>query len=332
MISDDRSTYTNPVAPEGHDPWVIQHEGTYYYCYSHEDSIWVNQSDDLVEAVQFSGRAVWTPAPGGAYASLLWAPELHMVDGRWYIYVAACDGPNENHRMVALVCDTPDGDFTLVGKLAPQTDRWAIDGTVLPCGERNYFIWSGWEGTDNVAQHLYIAEMASPVELKGERVKISSPEYDWERNRGTPSSDPNEEPFVDDNMPFINEGPQVLVREGRVFVVYSASGSWCDDYCLGLLELVGADPLQTEAWRKHPVQVFGATANVHGPGHACFTKSPDGSEDWIVYHTAARKGGKWNRQTRMQRFDWDCSGLPVFGYPLPTGIPFPTPAGTPQLV
>ena len=85
-------TITNPVAPVGHDPWVIQDDGVYYYCYSHRGRIWVSRSQTIQEAVQFEGQQVWRPEPGQAYSRELWAPELHQLGGWWYIYVAADDG------------------------------------------------------------------------------------------------------------------------------------------------------------------------------------------------------------------------------------------------
>jgi GH43 family beta-xylosidase len=305
--------FTNPVAPDGHDPWVIKEGGIYYYCYADKGKIWVNQSRDLLEALQFSGKQVWAPQENKPYSRQLWAPELHKVGNSWYIYVAASDGKNEHHRMFVLQSDKPDGRFQMMGKIATPSDKWAIDGTVLFLGEQIYFIWSGWEGDENVAQHLYIAEMASPTKLKGERVLISSPEFPWEKIRGPKEKD-------NAHLPYINEGPQVLQRNGRTFVVYSASGSWTDHYCLGMLTLVNDDPMQAESWQKSPAPVFRSANKVFAPGHASFTKSPGGKEDWIVYHCAKHPGAKWNRETRMQPFNWDAQGNPFFGEPVPAGM------------
>ncbi len=311
-IASGQTTLTNPVAPDGHDPWVIQDDGVYYYCYSHRGRICVNVATTIQDAVQFTGTSVWRPEPDQPYSKELWAPELHKLDGRWYIYVAADNGHNENHRMYVLQArtDDPTGSFDMAGKIADATDKWAIDGTVLAHNNRLYFVWSGWEGDVNVQQNLYIAPMKDPLSIDGPRSLISKPQYDWEEI----------------GKPLINEGPEVLKHDGNVFIIYSASGSWTDDYCLGQLKLIGDDPLDPNAWEKKKTPVFGSTGTVFGPGHASFTKSPDGTEDWIVYHTAKRKGAGWDRHTRMQRFTWTITGNPCFGYPVSDGIEIAAPS------
>jgi GH43 family beta-xylosidase len=303
---------SNPVAPEGHDPWITQADGVYYYCYSHRSGIWVNSGLRIENAVRFDGREVWRPTRGMSYSRELWAPEMHRLEGRWYIYLAADDGNNENHRIYVLEADTndPAGDYTMRGKITDPSDKWAIDGTVMQHGGRLYFIWSGWEGDTNVAQNLYIASMKDPLSIDGPRSLISRPEYDWEQV----------------GKPLVNEGPEVLTHEGDVFIIYSASGSWTDNYCLGQLKLVGNDPLDPASWQKKNTPVFGSTATVFSPGHASFARSPDGTEDWIIYHAAKRQGAGWDRNTRMQRFTWDLEGNPCFGYPVSEGVPIPAPS------
>lgn len=308
------NTFVNPVAPNGADPWVVQHEGNYYYCYSRGGSIWVSKSERLVDVVAQRGRRVWTPERNQPWSRSLWAPELHFLRGKWYIYVAADDGDNANHRMYVLEATAADplARFELRGKITDPTDRWAIDGTVLQMpDDRLYFIWSGWEGTENVAQHLYIAPMRDPLTISGARVGLSRPEHDWEK-RG---------------QPLVNEGPQVLWNGTNLFLIYSASGSWGDDYCLGQLTWTGGDVLDPKAWVKKPTPVFAGTEAVISPGHASFTQSRDGMENWIVYHVAKHRGAGWNRQVQMQPFTWNADGSPNFGVPIAAGVPLPLPGG-----
>ena len=306
-------TFRNPILPApSADPWVTFQNGEYFYCEGrHQDSIYIRKALNFTELEQDPGTLVWSAPAFGANANALWAPELHRIHGRWYIYYAADDGLNENHRMWVLeaLTDDPLGPYRCRGAL--ETSGWAIDGTVLTMDDGSlFFIWSGWPGKENGLQNLYIAPMANPWTLAGSRVLIARPEAAWES--------------VD--MP-ICEGPQVLTRDGRVFIIYSASGSWTVDYCLGLLELTGADPLDHSNWQRRGC-VFKKNDHVWGIGHCSFTKSPDGAEDWIVYHAKSKRKKGWNdRNVRAQRFTWTEEGLPNFGDPLPVGVQIQQPSG-----
>lgn len=301
----------NPVARYGNDPWVIQKNGLYYYCYSYLGGIWINVDRTLQGAVQIGGTKIWAPEGDSPYSKNIWGPELHFLQDRWYVYFAADDGRTENHRMYVLESKTQDplGKYAFSGKISDQSDQLAIDGTVLEHAGQLYFIWSGWEGYEEVQQNLYIAQMKDPKTIVGARKLISKPEYNWEK--------------VD--RPFINEAPAVLKNQGHVFVIYSASGSWGDNYCLGQLELTGKNPLNRESWTKTQRPVFKGTSTVFSPGAASFVKSPNGKEDWMVYHTAIRRSAGWDRDVNIQRFTWDIDGNPSFGRP-EKFVGFPAPS------
>ena len=313
MSAQAASTFFNPILSDGADPWVVRHDdGYYYYTQTTGSDISLWRTKDLTDLENAERKVVWSPDPGAGNGSHLWAPELHLLDGRWYIYFAASDGDMTCQRMHVLQSrgEDPFGEYgfpvdTRQGKVSDASDKWAIDGTVLDYRGGRYFIWSGWEGDVNEQQRIYIARMASPWQLVGPRVEISRPELLWERI-GTPQ---------------VNEAPQVLLSPGgRLFLLYSASGSWTDDYCLGLLELAGEDPMNPTHWTKRPQPVFSKdeAVEVYGPGHnGFFTDS--GGQPWLIYHAAKFKGAGWNREIHMQPFDWDEQGLPQFGIPAGTG-------------
>lgn len=300
-----QTTFTNPIG-NGADPWVVFWQGQYYLTQS-GGNIQVSRAPRLQDVARAAYVRVWTPPATGMWSREIWAPEIHYLSGKWYGYVAADDGVNDNHRMYVMEGTTqdPQGPMVFKTKINALTDRWAIDGSVLTIAGNNYFIWSGWEGTVNIRQNIYIAAMSNPWTISGERVLLSTPEFAWEMQGGSPS---------------INEGPQTLYHGNDAFIIYSASGSWSDYYCLGQLRLVGSNPLDSTAWRKSTVPVFSPTAQVFGPGHCSFAKSPDGTEDWILYHAAIASGAGWNRNLRMQRFTWNADGSPNFGTPIPEGV------------
>jgi GH43 family beta-xylosidase len=303
-------TFKNPLGV-GADPFVIQWNGNYYMTMTTDgSSVAISRAQALQDIHPNSPGSdtlvVWSAPPGTNYSAEVWAPELHFLDGKWYIYVAASDGNNDNHRMHVLERDAADpfGPFVYKAQLAPTVDRWAIDGTVLEWQGNRYFVWSGWPGFSNGQQNLYIAQMLNPWTLRGDRVMISAPLYGWETH----------------GMP-INEGPQILIHDGKLHIIYSASGFWTPQYALGRLTYNGTGSLLNPAsWTKAPQPVFQSGNGVVGVGHASFTKSPDGTEDWIVYHAhrnPAGPPGEEIRDVRIQPFTFFADDTPNFGPPLP---------------
>lgn len=301
--------FNNKLANSGNDPWVIWHEESrsYYYCYAEGGGVCVAQMDNIYDLSEAKGVTVWTPDSSmPEYSQEIWAPELHFIDEKWYIYVAADDGDNFNHRMLCLegTGKSPLMDFEFKSVLRAKTDRWAIDGTVFEYNEKLYFVWSGWEGVTNVSQNLYIAQMKNPWTIEGERVCVSKPTEDWEKV----------------GNPLVNEGPTVIQYEGKVHILYSASGSWTDDYCLGLLTLSGRNPLAENAWKKSEEPVFSKTDKIFGPGHASVTTSPDGNRWYLIYHANEQSGTGWaGRSIWAKEFTFNRNEYPVFGEPMPVG-------------
>ena len=291
---------------------MVYHEGFYYYAESrNQHSLHIMKARSPVEIGKDEGEMIWEAPMVGGNSKAVWAPELHRLNGKWYIYYAADNGLNENHRMWVLesLSDDPQGGYRCRGSM--ETGGWAIDGTVLTMDDgQMYFIWSGWPGEVNGLQNLYIAPMSNPWTLSGPRVLLASPEQDWE--------------CVD--MP-ICEGPQILKKNGKVFLIYSASGSWTVDYCLGMLAFKGGNVLDAGNWQKCG-QVFKKTDSVLGTGHCSFVTSPDGREDWILFHTKTKYKKGWNdRNVHAQPFTWTEDGFPHFGTPIAAGVPIEVPSG-----
>ena len=154
--------------------------------------------------------------------------------------------------------------------------------------------------------------------IAGKRVRLcANDDYLWERVGETAAGRG------------LHEAPQVLQRNGRTFIVYSCSGSWQPTYKLGLLALrPGGDPLNPSDWTKHPQPVFQPNRHhLRRRATACFVKSPDGTEDWILYHAKMDRQDGWRRAIHAQPFRWTPEGLPDFGSPLPSSNLLPRPAG-----
>jgi GH43 family beta-xylosidase/uncharacterized protein YjdB len=318
------NTFKNPIVPvSGHagsaDPSVVYRDGYYYYVKSDKDaSIIVAKAKRLQDIGTAPRVTVYTPPSGTMYSKEIWAPEIQYINGKWYIYFAADDGKNENHRMYVLEGNSqdPQGSYTFKGKITDPSDMWAIDGMAFQKEDGSlYFVWSGWRNAnDGMPQRTYIAPMSNPWTISGPRVEISSPTEGWE---GT-----------------IQEGHEVIIKDGTISIVYSANGSWMDDYVLGQLTNTDGDVLNPSSWIKKstPIFVKNPEGGVYGPGHHGFTKSPDGKEDWIVYHAFKNSNGGWaNRSVRAQKFTWNEDGTPNLGTPVAYGAELQEPSGTPDI-
>ncbi|WP_231426165.1 family 43 glycosylhydrolase [Pedobacter sp. Leaf250] len=311
-------TFTNPLLPSGADPWSIYKDGYYYYTHSMQNKLVIWKTKNLADLKTAEKKTIFTPPPNTNYSKELWAPEIHFIGGKWYVYFAADDGNNNNHRMYVLENSSKDplkGNWVFKGKVGDASDKWAIDGSVFTYQKQLYMIWAGWEGDINQKQEIYIAKMKNPWTIDGERHKISTPQFEWEKHGDL--NDPGNPPHVD-----VNEGPQILVNKDKVFLIYSASGCWTDFYALGMLTLKGKDLLDVNSWEKSTQPVFKQSPEngIYAPGHNSFFKSPDGKEDWILYHANSGPGqgcgGK--RSPRAQKFTWNADGSPNFGIPVKT--------------
>jgi len=277
---------------------MLFHQGSYYLTTTQGDAIRMWKAPTVAGLKAATPAVVWTDA-NPARSRGIWAPEFHLISNRWYLYYTATSSDNQdaNHRMHVLESAGADplGPYHYQGRLVnPTNDQYAIDGSVFEDRGRWYFIWAGRPG-----HVLFIARLANPWTLAGNGVQLQASGFGCAE---------------------VREGPVVLAHGTKLFLVYSACDTRKPDYKLGMLVAdAGADLLKPVAWRQHAQPVFerNDAAAVFGPGHNGFFKSPDGSEDWIVYHAKTEAGYTYRgRTTRVQKFTWTADGMPNFGVPL----------------
>lgn len=306
ILADD---YPNPLVPNRADPYVYKHiDGYYYFTGSvpEYDRLVLRRSRTVAGLSTAEEKVIWTKHETGEMGNHIWAPELHRIDGKWYMYFAA--GTAEEKwaiRPYVLECADENpmtGTWVEKGKIKLPTESFSLDATTFEHRGQRYLAWA------QIIEKscLYIARMDTPWSISSEPVKLSSPEYDWEIQ-----------------LHPVNEGPAVLKRNGKVFMAYSASGT-NDRYCMGLLTADEAsDLLNPTSWikSKEPIFVSNENASEYGPGHNSFTVSEDGSADLLVYHARPYKeiaGDPLydpNRHARVQRLLWKPDGTPFLGSP-----------------
>jgi GH43 family beta-xylosidase len=322
-----QKTFVNPLLPSGADPWCTYKDGYYYYTNTTGNNITIWKTKNIATLATSEKKVVWTPPKTGPYSREIWAPEIHYFKKKWYVYFAADSGNNNDHRLWVLENSSNDplqGEWKLKGKLTTPEDKWSIDGSAMKYKGKLYFIWSGWQGDKNGEQDIYIAAMKNPWTITGKRTKVSSPQYDWELNGELHNAN-------DPGHIKVNEGPEFLVHNNKIFLIYSASGCWTDFYALGMLTAdTNADLLDSASWKKSSQPVFQLSKEnkVFAPGHNCFFVSPDGKEDWILYHANNEPGQGCGgyRSPRAQKFTWNDDDTPNFGTPVPVSVALPVPS------
>ncbi|GLX67587.1 family 43 glycosylhydrolase [Paenibacillus glycanilyticus] len=303
--------YSNPINTTGADPYVMLHsDGYYYFTHTLGNRLDIWKSRSLTAMDLGERKTVWE-APSGLKD--IWAPEIHNIGGKWYIYYTANTGCGDECRGIYVLendsADPLQGDWTDKGKL--NTQYPGLDGTVFDHNGQMYFLYAAygdWTGSHGSA--IAIAPMSNAWTLDGDNVILTKPEYSWEQ-KGMP----------------VNEGAVILERNGKIFLVYSASACWEDDYSLGILTADDtSDLLNPASWTKSEQPVFAKSPEngVFAPGHNSFVKSKDGTQDLIVYHGNSGPGqGCGPRPTRVQPFTWNDDGSPNFGVPTngPLAVP-----------
>jgi GH43 family beta-xylosidase len=319
-LSAPPGTFRNPLNNSGPDPWMTYYDGNYYLA----ATTWGGPSTGLTmrRAPTITGlkRAapvrIWQDSTPERCCNY-WAPEFFLLDGpdglHWYGYytggpATCCDG--QRIHVIESVGTDPMGPYTYLGQLHDSTDDRSIDASVLQLDGSLYLLFAARVGSSE--QRIYIAPMENPWTLSGDRVLLSAPTYSWEQEGRA-----------------INQGPVALQHDGRTFIVYSASYCGSSSYKLGMLTYTGGDPLSTDSWIKSPLPVFQGTDEVFSPGHNTFFRSPDGSEDWIVYHASKSPRGScdMHRTPRIQRFTWNSDGTPDFGSPISVNTDLAVPSG-----
>ena len=308
-----RTAFNAPLIAQRADPYVLRQGDQWYFTASvpEYDRIALRRADSL-EGLRAAGETVvWRAHESGDMSQHIWAPELHFLDGAWYIYFAAsrrddiwalrpwvlrCEGddPMKGPWAECGMVKRADGDeFSF-------TD-FSLDMTVFDHNGRRFCVWAEKVSVGRKISNLYIAEMADPLTLKTPQMLLTSPSYGWERHGF-----------------WVNEGPAFVAHGDRVYLTFSASDT-SPAYCMGLLWAdADADLMDIASWHKvnAPVYTTNLERGLLGPGHNTFFTDAAG-EVCTSYH--ARQYDEIvgdplydpNRHAYIMRVPFE-NGLPVF--------------------
>ena len=316
--------YDNPFISERADPYIVDGEdGNYYFTASYPaygsvdkgyDRIILRRSNTVAGLASAQEKTIWTAHNSGILAKHIWAPEMHKINGVWYMFFAA--GSSDNIwaiRPYVLKCngDPYTGSWTECGQMqstygdTESFRSFSLDMTYFEHNGKHYVIWAEIKGDSS----LFMAEINpdEPYKLISQPILLTKPEYNWElvNNR-------------------VNEGAAVLKTDNKVYVFFSASGTG-SEYCVGRLEAdFNADLMDPENWKKitKPVLSSSDMNGESGPGHNCFVVD-ENDNLLIVYHArpashSSKSCGSYNadplydpcRHTRIRRVLFDQNGTP----------------------
>ncbi|MBD1572429.1 family 43 glycosylhydrolase [Vibrio sp. S17_S38] len=305
---------TNPIIEQRADPHIYKHTDGYYYFTAsvpEYDRIEIRRAK-TINGLNTTSELInaWYKPDIGAYSDLIWAPELHFVQGAWYVYFAAApsreivDGLFQ-HRMYAISnknANPTTDEWVFEGQVETGMDTFCLDATTFAHQGKQYYVWAQKSNQIQGNSNLYIAQLKTPTTLATPPVLLTKPEFDWEQIGF-----------------WVNEGPSILHRHGKYWMTYSASAT-DENYCMGLLYADdNSDVLDPSSWHKADAPVFKTNfeRKIYGPGHNSFTVDEQG-HDLLVYHardyTEIEGDPLWdpNRHTRIKRLEWQ-NGFPVFG-------------------
>jgi GH43 family beta-xylosidase len=313
-----KTAYNTPLVEQRADPFVYKHTDGYYYFTAsvpEYDRIVLRKSKEIKEIVNAKEVVIWNKHETGIMGHHIWAPEIHYLDGRWYIYFAAGEAEKIwQIRPYVLMCKDENpltGVWEELGMMQCAKEdefsfrAFSLDATVFENNGKTYYIWAEKVGVGKMISNLYIAEMETPWKLKTVQVLLTTPDYDWERV-----------------MYWVDEGPAVLKHDNTIFMAFSASGTGAC-YCVGLMYAdADSDLLDPASWKKvrYPVLKTDEEKGIYGPGHNSFTKSEDGTKDIMIYHArqydeiAGDPLRDPNRHTMMLEVEWNEEGMPVFEF------------------
>lgn len=309
--------YNEPWILQRADPYVYRHtDGTYYFTASlpEYNGIALRHSDTLAGLADAEEVMIWKKHDKGIMSVHIWAPELHYLDNKWYIYFAGGDVDDIwEIRPYVLECSGPDpmkDAWVEKGMMRASDDDpfsfvdFSLDATVFEHRGERYYVWAEKVSVGKKISNLYIAKMENPCKLKTAQVLLTTPDYDWERVGF-----------------WVNEGPAVIKRNGKIFLTFSASETGID-YCVGLLSAdEDADLLDRSSWKKsrYPVLRSDVSRKIYGPGHNSFTVSEDG-RDLMIYHARTEEVIEGNplynpnRHAMIMEVKWNEDGTPLFSY------------------
>ena len=336
-------TFQNPIRYYGADPWILYHNGSYYYTATGGDTLMLYKAPNIGDLSTAAGAVIYDPEDGKEWSHNMWSPEIHYFSEEqvgaeyagWYCFVTSDDGQDWNYSsLTGYVIKCLDGD-DLMGRWGnpitgevnvpepivfrdtknPEKFSWIGGMSTLEVNGENYIIFVNEYNRDTVDfyQALQIAKYENPWTIIGEPAEICVPTYDWEKVGGGDGIHPYTVECI----------TGVYGDDGSVFVSYAGSAYWTSAYAIGCMEYLGGDPMDINNWKKSPEPIFSKSKEVNGCAHACYVTDTDGNK-WAMYHAYITGSSQTGRYAFLEPYSVSKEGGLVIG----NGTKQPAPLAT----
>ncbi|MBD3919889.1 family 43 glycosylhydrolase [Paenibacillus sp. PR3] len=305
--------YSFPTMEHRADPNIAKWNGKYYFIATndadHNQTLYIRVSDSISGLVHAEESLILDTKTYNPIKGLLWAPELHTIEGSLYIFHAATTGEffyEESHVMKLREGGNPTvaADWSEPMRVVKQDGSYlceagkviSLDMTVIQLNGECYAAWSERQFLPvDIGAWIYIAKLdpKEPWRLISDPVLLSKPDYGWANNHT-----------------FVDEGPFAIIRDNKLFLTFS-SAAVDATYCVGLLTVdTNVDLLDPRSWTKgnYPLLTSRSVPGEFGTGHNSYVTDEDGVL-WNVYH--GRPGVEAPRCSGLRRVHFDIDGYPV---------------------
>ena len=323
-------SFTNPIRYWGADPWILFHNGAYYYTTTGGDSLMLYKAANIGDLSHAAGAIIYDPEDGKEWSHNMWSPEIHYFSEEqvgkehagWYCFVTSDDGQDWNYSsLTGYVIKCLDGD-DLMGRWGnpitgevnvpepivfrdtkhPEKFSWIGGMSTLEVNGENYIIFVNEYNRDTVDfyQALQIAKYENPWTIIGEPAEICVPTYDWEKVGGGDGVHPYTVECI----------TGVYGDDGSVWVSYAGSAYWTSAYAIGCMQYLGGDPMDVNNWKKSPEPIFSKSKEVNGCAHACYVTDTDGNK-WAMYHAYITGSALTGRYAFLEPYSVSKDGLVI---------------------
>lgn len=273
------NTYVNPVfEPVLADPSVIRDAKTgFFYAFGTADNWGDGRGLRLVPMLKSKNLSSWsyvknalTTKPNWKKDGGIWAPDVNLVNGKYYMYYAFSTWGDPNPGIGLAIADSLNGDFVDHGKVFLSAEV-NVPNSIDPCffeeGDRKYLFWGSF--SDLPTQGTYTIELAKDgksVANINKKVKIAA--GDWEA--------------------------VMIHKRGQYYYFFGSKGSCCEGISSTYHVLVGRSENLLGPYvdkegrpiteRDRGTLLIKGNDKFVGTGHNARIITDDEGSDWFLYH------------------------------------------------